>query len=417
MSPVQKRDLPEIRYVELYAGIGGWRQALESLQEKLVLPLKCIGALDHSDVCRTVYQYNWPFDEFETRPIESVVTEAKWKDWDADIVVLSPPCQPHTRQHDNQNADLDDPRSRSFLHICQLLKKEVHLPTVLILENVVGFESSKSYQSWLEAILPQYHVAQFHLDPTQVGISNERPRYYCVAVLGINFRPRKRRGHNGSDDTRDNSDWVSRYFSLAETNTEAMREDSSLHTSIPELYVQPTSAPETLPKISQILDDIKNPELEQLRLTKQKLGKPSSWCLDVVGKDSRRSSCFTSSYGKFFKGTGSVLAYKTGNGPDVTISLQSPEDRSFNSDWFKDLLDHGYEIRYFSGEELLRLFGFHRDFKFPLEITTKQKWKLVGNSLNIRVASKVVELGLLASGLVTSNQLDNSGTRLEWDHL
>jgi hypothetical protein len=61
----------------------------------------------------------------------------------ADIWMMSPPCQPHTRQHTNQKEDVDDPRSKSFLHLCDLISTmEVEsLPKIILLENVIGFEN------------------------------------------------------------------------------------------------------------------------------------------------------------------------------------------------------------------------------------------------------------------------------------
>jgi tRNA (cytosine38-C5)-methyltransferase len=392
-STKKKHRSSEIRYVELYAGIGGWRQALESMitaPTTTQLTFQCVAALDHSEVCRAVYQHNWPMSQtdFEIRRIEAVVTATKWEEWNADLVMLSPPCQPHTRQHDNQEADLQDPRSASFLHICRLLKEGRQLPTVLILENVVGFESSHSFQCWLEAIVPNYHVAVFHLDPTQVGVPNERPRFYSVAVRADCFL-----------GATENGNWIAKYF-LSKEKKFTSSDHLPLHICIPELGVVAVPiAEDSMPSVNDVVGLTRSrDDLQELTLSPQSLLKSASWCFDVVGVDSRRTSCFTSGYGKFCKGTGSVLAYQTTNGPAVRFTLAPPDERSFDSDWSKKLLDQGYAIRYFSGEELLRLFGFQSSFKFPLNITTKQKWKLVGNSLNVRVASKVVQLGLLAAG-------------------
>ena len=49
--------------------------------------------------------------------------------------------QPHTRQHTNQSEDIDDPRSKSFIHLCNMISKmdQNALPKVILLENVVGF--------------------------------------------------------------------------------------------------------------------------------------------------------------------------------------------------------------------------------------------------------------------------------------
>lgn len=101
------------------------------------------------------------------------------------------------------------------------------------------------------------------------------------------------------------------------------------------------------------------------------------------------NSCFTQSYGRYIRGTGSILY-------DDIISdgkkLSKPEEREFQDDWAK-----GFDLtkmRYFSGLELSRLFGFRHDFSFPSNCSAKQQWKLMGNSLNVRVASRIVELGL-----------------------
>lgn len=72
-------------------------------------------------------------------------------------------------------------------------------------------------------------------------------------------------------------------------------------------------------------------------------------------------------------------------------------------------------MRYFSGTEVARLMGFpvdeqpavasddesyvasgesHREFTFPAHVTMKQQWKLLGNSLNVRLAAKVAEIGI-----------------------
>ena len=87
------------------------------------------------------------------------------------------------------------------------------------------------------------------------------------------------------------------------------------------------------------------------------------------------------------------------------IKLIPPEDRTFESEWASEL-EFG-DLRYFSGTELARLFGFPvmekppdaisggaHQFRFPPDCTLKQQWKLMGNSLNVRVASMVCETAL-----------------------
>ena len=81
-------------------------------------------------------------------------------------------------------------------------------------------------------------------------------------------------------------------------------------------------------------------------------------------------------------------------------------------------------MRYFSGTEIARLMGFpldtssnddsktfvlnngtstndkqledvsKRKFSFPKDCTMRQQWKMLGNSLNVRVAASVAEIGI-----------------------
>lgn len=56
----------------------------------------------------------------------------------ADVWTMSPPCQPYTRVGLQQGSQ--DARSRSFLYLLDVLKKMVHRPRYILVENVKGFE-------------------------------------------------------------------------------------------------------------------------------------------------------------------------------------------------------------------------------------------------------------------------------------
>jgi tRNA (cytosine38-C5)-methyltransferase len=368
-------DRPVITYVEFYAGIGGWsmalQQALKNVAPKWRLRLRRLAALDHSDLCLKVLQHNYASKHTRTVQvsIEKLTLEQLHR-WSATIFVMSPPCQPHTRQHGNQKLELDDPRSQSFLHLCDLLEEmdESKLPSLLLLENVVGFEVSGSCQRWREMLANRnYHVGHFHLQPTQVGIPNDRPRYYCVAA-------------------RSPDNVFSKENVRLETNAQAppMIQTDFRGSGSPEQVV-------VLPPISEFLDDTATVDEDSLRIPEKLLESRASWCFDIVTPQDQRSACFTQSYGKFIRGTGSVLW--TG---DLTTKFQlvPPEERQFNSAW-KDGLNLHRNLRYFSGTEVARLMGFHlASFSFPKDFSFKQQWKLLGNSLNVQVAASVSELGL-----------------------
>ena len=51
-------------------------------------------------------------------------------------------------------------------------------------------------------------------------------------------------------------------------------------------------------------------------------------------------------------------------------------------------------LRYFSPGELLRLFGFgagSRPFTWPAGVTTKSKYRLIGNSVNVHVVADLID--------------------------
>ena len=131
----------------------------------------------------------------------------------------------------------------------------------------------------------------------------------------------------------------------------------------------------------------------------------SSWCFDIVTPSDQRSACFTSSYGKFVRGTGSVLYadHNMTSEESKLLKLQAPEERQFDGQWAETIgpMLHG-KLRYFSGLEIARIFGFPVasvgsdgwSFSFPPDCTMKQQWKLLGNSINVHVAAKLCEVAI-----------------------
>ncbi len=114
----------------------------------------------------------------------------------------------------------------------------------------------------------------------------------------------------------------------------------------------PRTPPET---IAPYLDEFADPELylDSETLAKHKPG------LDLVNVNDHRTACFIGGYGQRYVGSGSFL--KT--------------DR---------------DIRRFSPCEIARFMGLPRTFHFPDNIGPEQRYKLLGNSLNIPVARWVI---------------------------
>jgi len=391
-----------------------------------------------------------PPSSLPTYPIEKL-TAADLASLNADIWAMSPPCQPHTRQHNHHSTEeeLNDQRSQSFLHLIELMYElgssgsnesdgkdggtKKTLPRMILLENVVGFEASTSCQKYKQALENNGYVyAELHLNPTQVGIPNDRPRYYCCAV---------KNEERGSDEKTTAVDTASQKLMGMFQNTVSgtSPQSSHVHTSIPSLGVAEPGSPDiasvALPNIASYLDrdlppctkdaaSVNSAKLKMVQISKKTVEKSAAWCFDIITQDDARSACFTSSYGKYVKGTGSVLYYGSdgstmkdasmddaveskneGRAADV-FRLVDPKERSYDATWWERLVsgDSGSPpLRYLSGEEVARLMGFPLKeetassdftFSFPEWCTEKQKWRLLGNSINVAVSARIAELGM-----------------------
>ena len=101
-------------------------------------------------------------------------------------------------------------------------------------------------------------------------------------------------------------------------------------------------------------------DIEELKVPSKLLERYLS-VMDVVLPDSRQSTCFTKAYGSYCEGTGSFL----------------------------NLADNDADplLRYFSPREVANIMCFPKSFEFPPEMTCKQKYRLLGNSLNVFVVA------------------------------
>lgn len=77
--------------------------------------------------------------------------------------------------------DVGDSRCMPLLHILEILP-ELSIINYLLLENVVGFESSQARAQVVEVLKrSNFEIQEFHLCPMQFSIPNRRPRYYLLA--------------------------------------------------------------------------------------------------------------------------------------------------------------------------------------------------------------------------------------------
>lgn len=105
--------------------------------------------------------------------------------------------------------------------------------------------------------------------------------------------------------------------------------------------------------------------------------------MDVCTPDSVRSCCFTKAYGRYIEGTGSVFTPKSAS----TVKEAFERFISQNDESLTEL-----ELRFFTPTEITRLMSFPSSFKFPQQLSNVQKYRLLGNSINVKVVSELIKL-------------------------
>lgn len=215
------------------------------------------------------------------------------------------------------------------------------------MENVKGFETSKARDMFIESLdRSGFHHQEFMLSPTQLGIPNSRHRYYCLArrLKAFEF------GNEGI------------LTSLPSANTE--------------VQVQ---------QISQFISTIN----ENATPIPEKVLQKYFAVLDITYSDSMNSMCFTKAYTHYAEGTGSVFCPV---GKDALDKCCSQIKLQFDANKSMDLLK-SLQLRYFTPTEVTRLMCFPENgFSFPVKISNKSRYRLLGNSVNVLVVSELIKL-------------------------
>jgi tRNA (cytosine38-C5)-methyltransferase len=107
--------------------------------------------------------------------------------------------------------------------------------------------------------------------------------------------------------------------------------------------------------------------------------------LDVCTSDSFNSMCFTKSYSKYLEGTGSVYYEKTR--AEFNEKIQEIESNGMDIK-----LKEALNLRFFSPDEAARLMCFPSEFKFPDTLARTTAYKLIGNSICIKVVSELIKI-------------------------
>ncbi|MDR1416231.1 MAG: DNA cytosine methyltransferase [Prevotellaceae bacterium] len=182
--------MEEIKFIDLFCGIGGFRQAMdEACKENDIIP-NCVFSSDIDPACQYTYEVN--FGEF---PFGDITKIDEKNIPDHDILFAGFPCQPFSII--GQRKGFEDTRGTLFFDIARILKHKQ--PKAFILENVkqlVGHNSGKTLKTILLTLKELgYHVQYAVLNALDYGLPQKRERVIIVGHRGpilFSFPPPKR---------------------------------------------------------------------------------------------------------------------------------------------------------------------------------------------------------------------------------
>lgn len=301
--------------------------------------------MDINESANGVYKLNHPETDVWNRNIQSLTIDELTR-LKIDTILMSPPCQPFTRQ--GNKLDVKDNRSVGFLSICASIIKQLTTLQRILMENVMGFEDSEAQKTFIEVLTEAgFEYQEYLLSPCDcIGIPNSRTRYFCIARKGEPFP-----GGN-----------------------------TAIKTTIP--------SEQDFQKRS--VQDFMDKEAADSYLIPKKDLVQNCWVYDMVTPDSGSTNCFTKAYGHFARGTGSVYCpLDQEKIREIFDQLRAKEDAP---ELEKLQLLRELQLRYFTPGEIERLMGFPRPIQYPDHMTNRQKYKLLGNSLNVQVVAELLKI-------------------------
>ncbi|KAI4806473.1 hypothetical protein KUCAC02_017298 [Chaenocephalus aceratus] len=361
--------MESLRVLELYSGIGGMHYALKESG----IHAEVVAAIDINTTANEIYTHNYPDTPLWNKTIEGITLE-DFNKLSFDMILMSPPCQPFTRI--GLQGDINDPRTKSFLYILDLLPRLCRLPRYILLENVKGFETSR--------------CQEVMVSPTSVGIPNSRLRYFLIAKISTeNLSIQSSRILDAFPHPAEQPKVLSPSADTCQPEEE-VQEGHVLYKLETKTDAQRKMRPEHDLSL-RLIQDFLEPQIDmELYLLPPKTLLRYALLLDIVRPTCRRSVCFTKGYGRYVEGTGSVMQ---GCVETEMESVFTGLDQCAEDEKLQRLLK--LKTSYFTPREVANLMGFPQTFTFPKKTTTKQRYRVLGNSLNVVVVARLLQ-GLLS---------------------
>ena len=168
--------MKKIKFIDLYAGLGGFHQALEKLGHK------CVWASEYNLNLRKLYSRNFP-----KTPIEGDIFKVNLNDIpEHDLICGGFPCQPFSRAGKMLGFD-DLKKGNHFFKILEIIDiKKSNAPKYILLENVETIlkHNNRETFKYIETELTKrgYEIDKKILSPHEFNIPHHRRRLFIVGA-------------------------------------------------------------------------------------------------------------------------------------------------------------------------------------------------------------------------------------------
>lgn len=175
-----KREfLTEIKYVDLFCGIGGFRTAAINTFKKHSIRSQCVFSCDIDKNAQKSYHAN--FGDYPHGDIQEIDT---YSIPDHDLLFAGFPCQPFSIIGNGKG--FEDTRGSLFFEILRIIK--IKKPKAFILENVkrlVGHNKGQTLKTILTELASLGYSVDFKiLNALDFGLPQKRERVFIVGFTG-----------------------------------------------------------------------------------------------------------------------------------------------------------------------------------------------------------------------------------------
>jgi DNA (cytosine-5)-methyltransferase 1 len=174
-------DAPAFRFIDLFAGVGGFHAALKAFGGE------CVYAVEIDKAAAAVYERNWGHN-----PLGDIVEDANDDTMNVpahEVLVAGFPCQPFSKS--GAQRGMEEARGTLYWHILKIIEKRK--PKVVLLENVRNLAGPRHMHEWqviIETLREQgYRVSETPaifsphlLPPERGGRPQVRERVFITAT-------------------------------------------------------------------------------------------------------------------------------------------------------------------------------------------------------------------------------------------